>query len=460
MAKKKKRSNRIIYILIGVLVVVFVFAIIGKQAGWIGKQRELDVELAKAKEVTIIEKVSASGMVQPVKEISISPDVPGEIITLTVEEGDSITLGQLLVRIRPDNFINALERAKAQYNQQIANVYTAEANVTRAEATLTRAKREYDRNKKLHDDKVISETEWLTIKQTYEVAEQDLVSARQNLKAAQYQQVSAKASLDDAEENLELTSVYAPVSGSVSKLNVEEGERVVGTQQMAGTEMMRVADLNKMEVRVDVNENDIIRVAIGDTAIIDVDSYSFDEKEFKGIVTHIANTANDKISDDAVTEFRVRIRILNESYADLTAERRFPFRPGMTASVDIITDQKENVLSVPLAAVTTRKRSDIMKNENDTTQSEASVKTVSNEDIDMNEDVEVIFVNDGGKAKLIEVETGISDYDNIQILKGIEKDQEVISGPFLTVSKRIKNGDAIKSAGGEGNEGPPEASDE
>lgn len=445
MAKKKKRSNKIIYILIGVVVVVFVFAIIAKQAGWIGKKRELDVELSQAQEVTIIEKVSASGMVQPVKEISISPDVPGEITQLTVEEGDSITAGQLLVKIRPDNFINALERAKAQYNQQIANVYTAEANVTRAQATLDRAKREYDRNKKLHEDQVISDTEWLTIKQTYEVGEQDLVSARQNLKAAQYQRASAKASLDDAEENLELTSVYAPVSGSVSKLNVEEGERVVGTQQMAGTEMMRVADLNKMEVRVDVNENDIIRVAIGDTAIIDVDSYSFDDKEFKGIVTHIANTANDKISDDAVTEFRVRILILNESYADLTKERRFPFRPGMTASVDIITDKKDNVLSVPLSAVTTRKRSELMKNDS-TSEEKPEVQKVSNDKNNkMNEDVEVIFINDDGIAKVVEVETGISDYDNIQILSGVEKDASVVSGPFLTISKRIKDGDAIKS---------------
>jgi HlyD family secretion protein len=230
------------------------------------------------------------------------------------------------------------------------------------------------------------------------------------------------------------------MNGIVSKLSVEKGERVVGTSQMAGTEMLRIADLNRMEVRVDVNENDIIRVSEGDTAVIDVDAYTHTGREFTGVVTQIANTANDKASPDAVTEFEVRIRILNESYQELVEETaRSPFRPGMTASVDIRTNSKSNILTVPLAAVTTREQ------EEETEQEQTNVQ-VSTHSGDRKEVLEVVFVNEGGVAKRTEVKTGISDFDNIEILGGVEEGMEVVSGPFLTVSKRLKDGDAIKKS--------------
>jgi HlyD family secretion protein len=243
--------------------------------------------------------------------------------------------------------------------------------------------------------------------------------------------------VDEAQENLSLTSVFAPMNGIVSKLSVEKGERVVGTSQMAGTEMLRIADLNRMEVRVDVNENDIIRVSQGDTATIDVDAYSHTGREFKGMVTQIANTANDKTSPDAVTEFEVRIRILNESYQDLIEETaRSPFRPGMTASVEIMTNKKDNRLTVPLAAVTTREPGQ---------EEEEGEKSAQNAN-SRKEMMEVVFVNEDGVAKMTKVKTGISDFDNIEILDGVDEGKEVVSGPFLTVSKRLKDGDNIKKA--------------
>ena len=224
------------------------------------------------------------------------------------------------------------------------------------------------------------------------------------------------------------------MSGIVSKLPVELGETVLGTSQFQGTEVMRVADLSKMEVKVDVNENDIIKISVGDTTIIDVDSYSFLDKTFKGVVTHIANTANDKISADAVTEFEVRIQILNSSYQDLIKEQgmKYPFRPGMTASVDVITEVRKDILTVPLSAVTTRTE----EKENDEDES-------SNNLVD--EDVkEIVFVNVDGVATKREVKTGISDFENIQILSGLDEGEEVISGPFLAVSKRLEDGNEIE----------------
>lgn len=444
MAKKKK-SNKILYILITVVVVLIIFAVVGKKAGWIGKEKETEVELASVVKTTIVEKVSASGMVQPVTEVKLSPDVPGEIIELNIEEGDSVKKGDMLVRIKPDNFISALNRSTAMLNQQKANYHSSLATLEKAKANLNLKKNEFDRQKKLYDQEVISEAEWQQSKQNYEIAVNDLESAEQSVKAAQYIIKSSEASVAEARENVMLTNVKAPMNGIVSKLSVELGERVVGTQQMAGTEMLRIADLNNMEVRVDVNENDIIRVSLGDTVIIDVDSYSYMDKEFKGIVTQIANTANEKVSSDAVTEFEVRIKILNESYRDLVeAGKKYPFRPGMTASVEIITDVKKDVMAIPLGAVTTRdpnaEKDKKEEGDDDDTEEVSAEKSDSKSD----EIVEVVFVMEEGKAVMRQVKSGISDYDNIQILEGINEDDKVISGPFLVVSKRLKDGDLVK----------------
>src|SRR5688572_7419148 len=355
MAKQKQKSNKVIYLLIGALVVIKVALVAAKGAGWIGKPKEMEVELAKVKRVTIVEKVSASGTVQPVTEVKIAPEVSGEIIDLLVEEGDSVKRGQLLVKIRPDTWESQLQRAQASLSQQRANLAQSEANLNSAKASFIRAEQEFKRQEKLWNEKVISEADWQLANQNYTIAKTDVTAAEKAVEAARYIIQSTEAGLREAQENFRKTSVVAPMDGIVSKLIVKKGERVVGTATMAGTEMLRIADLNVMEVRVDVNENDIVRVSLGDTAIIDVDSYASTNKEFKGVVTLIANTAKDKTSADAITEFEVRILILDSSYRDLVeAGNRFPFRPGMTASADIITTRKENVLAVPLAAVTTR----------------------------------------------------------------------------------------------------------
>ncbi|MEX2335955.1 MAG: efflux RND transporter periplasmic adaptor subunit [Fulvivirga sp.] len=444
----KKRSNKWLYWVIGGFIVLVLFLIVGKSSGWIGKAPEIEVTFAEVKKLSITEKVSASGMVQPVVEVKLSPEVSGELIALNVEEGDSVMEGEVLAKVRPDNFIAAVEQSEAALNQQRANLASSEASLASSEATFHRAKLEFDRQKTLYDERVISDSEWEMAKQNFAIAESDLKSAKKTVEAAKFIVKSSQASLDQVQENLRRTTVNAPMSGIVSKLNVEQGETVLGTQQFQGTEIMRIADLNQMEARVDVNENDIIRVMLGDTAIIDVDAYSHLDKEFTGVVTAIANTANEKVSDDAVTEFEVRIKILNSSYDDLIKEgKKYPFRPGMTASVDIITNRKDNVLSVPLSAVTTRNPEEQKKNNGNDSEDgddeedkpeETKAKAVG-QDIK-----EVVFVNEAGTAVMKEVKTGISDYENIEILEGVKEGEEVVSGPFLAVSKRLEGGDKIK----------------
>jgi HlyD family secretion protein len=447
MAKQKQKSNKLIYWLIGGMVVLIIFFVIGSQAGWIGKPKEIEVELAKAKRVTIVEKVSASGTVQPVTEVKIAPEVSGEIIELLIEEGDSVKQGKTLVKIRPDTWKSQLERAEASLSQQRANLEQAKSNLLRTQATFIRAEAEYKRQERLWNEKVISEADWQLAKQNYEVAKNDVASSEQSVEAAKYVIRSTEAALKEAREQFRKTSVVAPMDGIISKLIVKNGERVVGTATMTGTEMLRIADLNKMEVRVNVNENDIVRVHLGDTATIDVDAYSSDKKEFKGVVTLIANTAKDKVSQDAITEFEVRILILSSSYQDLVkAGNKFPFRPGMTASVDINTKTKPNALAVPLASVTTRSPDEEKKDEanNGGPNSNAQKTSGPNKPQKKVEDKTVLFINDKGVAKMVEVKTGISDYDNIEILSGISDSSEVITGPFTAVSKRLKEGDKVR----------------
>ncbi len=454
MAKKKK-SNRLIFILAGVVLVGVIAAVIAKSAGWIGNPPETEVEFARASRYTIVEKVNASGMIQPETEVKISPDVPGEIIELPIREGDSVQPGQLLLRIRPDNFQSALARQQAVYNQQKANVSSSMSRLSQSEAQFERTKRDFERSQQLYEQNVISDSEFDQAKANFQVAREELEAAKQNVQAARYMVESAGASVREAQENLNLTSVFAPMKGIVSKLSVEQGERVVGTSQMAGTEMLRIANLNRMEVRVDVNENDIIRVSLGDTAIIDVDSYSHMNRKFEGVVTSIANTANSKLSPDAVTEFEVKVRILNSSYDDLIKERgmKVPFRPGMTASVEIITNKKENVLSVPLAAVTTRTPGQNQGNASGEGEEEEEgngaaenrpAAPARNQEIK-----EVVFINEGGKARMVEVKTGISDYERIEIVAGLEPGQQVIAGPYLVVSRRLNEGDPITAQSAE-----------
>ncbi len=442
------RSNgRLLIIVCISLVVVLGGLFILKKTGVIGGKKTKKVQISEAKRVTITEVVSASGKVQPEDEVRLSPDVSGEIREIFVEEGDSVRAGQLLLKIRPDNFKSALERTEAVLNTQKANLSQTNARLEQAEARFDQSKKDYDRNKALFERKVISAQDWNTIEGSYYSSKADLEAAKQAVEAARYTVQSSAASVKDAKETLSLTSVHAPMSGIVTRLAVEKGERVVGTQTMTGTEMLRIANLSSIEVRVNVNENDIIRVSKGDKVIIDVDAYSYKDIKFEGNVTAIANSANETVGiSESVTEFEVRIRVNPESYLPLMKEQGFfPFRPGMTASVDIVTETKENTLAVSLSAVTTRlpEKKGLGRGAEATTASVGS--PTDSDDIK-----EVVFVVQADTVKKVEVKTGISDFDNIEILEGLSEGDKIVEGPFLMVSKLLSEGDAVEKMGGEG----------
>jgi len=445
-------SKRTWMIIGGAVVLIFGGLLLAKKMEWIGKVEPTEVEFTKVSRSTIIEKVSASGKIQPEVEVKLSPDVSGEIVSLNVAEGDSVVAGQELLKIRPDNYVSLLARAEAQMNATKANMEQSKAVLAQSDARLSKAKIDYDRNAKLHKDKVISDADFDQFVSAYTVAKQDLEAAKANVNAANYNVKSSEAALKEAKTNLTKTTIYAPQSGIISKLNVELGERVVGTSQMAGTEMLRIANLNKMEVRVNVNENDITRVSLGDTVLIDVDAFSSSERKFKGVVYEIASSANSSgasaVSNDAVTEFEVKIRVLRSSYADLIKGKlSYPLKPGMTASVEILTNRKENIATVPLSAVTTREigaeAKEGMKKEDDGTNA-----TNSNDALEAKKrkenTKEVVFVMEKGKVKMIQVKTGISDFENIEIVSGLNDGQEIIAGPYATVAKKLKEGELVK----------------
>lgn len=450
----KKKSKKIIWVISGLLAALVLFLIIGKKAGWIGAEKPTQVEIMKVTTGNLTQSVSASGKIQPEVEVKISPDVPGEIIALYVKEGDSVQKGQLLLRIQPENYLSVVERSKAGVNQSKASAEQSKAAITRAESQLIRLETEFSRQKKLYDDKVVSLSDFQTAEANLLAARQDLASAKANYDAARFGINSSEAALKDASENLRKTNIYAPVSGIVSKLAVELGERVVGTSQMAGTELLRIANLNNMEVRVNVNENDIIRVDLGDTVIVDVDAYSDQSKKFRGLVTRVANTAIGSggsltaaasNSTEAVTEFEVRIKILPESYRELIDHARgkkYPFKPGMTATVDIITEKKNGVLIIPISAVTTRTQ----KTEAAApAQDDDRFGAITDDNTKTAKPKEIVFVNENGLAKKREVTTGITDITtgNIEILSGLKAGEQVITGPFIEVSKRLDDDSKI-----------------
>jgi HlyD family secretion protein len=444
------KNNRLLYVLIAVVLVLIVGYTVAKKQGWIGKPAGVEVLAAKAGPTNIVEKVSASGKVQPETEVKISPDVSGEITELYVQEGDSVRKGQLLLRIRPDNYQAQVNMQSAQVGTQRANVGQAQARLQQLLASAKQTELSYRRNASLYKQKVISQADYEASQAAYNASQEEINSAKQTIRASQSTVNAASASLEEARKNLNKTTIYAPVSGTVSKLNVKKGERVVGTTQMAGTEIMRIANLNNMEVRVNVNENDVNNVNIGDSVDVDVDAYSTRNEKFRGLVTNIANTAKDALTAEAVTEFEVRIRLLPESYKHLVRTVRgqtiVPFRPGMTASVDIITDRKSGVLSVPLASVTTR--SDSASTDGDSkngpqvrsNRGNGTATVVQPGATPKAEIQEVVFVIKDGKAVLTPVKTGISDFQNIEILSGVQTGTQVVSGPFRAVAKTLKDG--------------------
>lgn len=437
----KKKIRNIILISAAVLIL---FSIIAKKAGWIGKEVGFEVNTQKVELKTITETVSASGKIQPEVEVKISPDVSGEIVDLFVKEGQEVKKGEVLCKINPLLYISNKERTEASVNTTKANLANSKARLVQSKAVFVNTELTFNRNKKLFDQGAISEAEFENSKSQYESAKADVEAAAQTVSASDFNIKNAVASLEEANNNLDRTIIRSPVDGKVSKLNVEKGERVVGTSQMAGTELLRIANLNEMEVVVDVNENDIVKIHLNDTTLIEVDAYL--GQKFKGIVTSIANSANTNgTSADQITNFEVKIRILRDSYSHLLNNKQdnnSPFRPGMTATVDIQTKTIKNVLAVPIEAVTLRTdtTSENKTNKKNKKEEDEEEKDKNNKE----EAIELVFIFDNGKSLIKPVKTGIQDNNFIQILSGISKGDEVIVGPYKTVSKLLKNRSQVK----------------
>jgi HlyD family secretion protein len=423
----KKKNNMLKYLL-GILVILIVVAVVGKKAGWFGKPDITEVTVEKPTLRSITETITANGKIQPEIEVKISPEVSGEIIELPVKEGDIIQKGMLLCRIKPDVYISLKERA-------IAAVNSAKARLTQSQAQLAQSELAFKRSKQLFEQKAISESEFENAKTSYEVAQSDV-------KAALFNVESAEASLREANENLSKTTIYAPMSGTISRLNVELGERVLGTIQMAGTEILRIANLSRMEARVDVNENDIVRVKMNDTALIEVDAYV--DRKFRGLVTQIANSASVQgVSTDQVTSFEVRILILESSYKDLITPRNpSPFRPGMSTTVEIQTETRSNILTIPIQAVTTRSDSTNAKSGfTEVSQAQSADETAKKKPEELKE---VVFIARGDTARMVEVKTGIQDNTYIEVTKGLTGEEEVVVAPYSAISRKLNDGKLIK----------------
>ena len=440
-----------------VLAGLIVLLVALKKGGVIGKEEGMKVSTEKAGDRNITEIVTASGKVYPEIEVKISPDVSGEITELTLHEGDSVKKGQVLARIYADIYATQRDQAQAQVQAQESMVSNSEAQLDALKSALDQAKRNYDREKQLLDDKVISKAEFEQADNTYKTAQANYNAALQSIKSNKATVQSMMANLQRANKDLSRTAILSPMSGVVSMLNVKKGERVVGNSMMAGTEMMRIADVRVFEIRVNVGENDVQKIDLGDTALIEVDAYN--KRKFKAVVTQIASsqvgatTQTASTSSTDVTNYEVRIRILQDSYKDLidpSKPQKFPFRPGMSASADIQTKTHFNVLSVPINAVTTRDKSDTgkvaVKKEVKPDQNAGNNASANEEKSTSSDDlVEVVFVlQKDGTVKRVNVKTGIQDINYIEVMDGLQKDDEVVTGPYTLLSKTLRTGTKVK----------------
>ena len=430
-------NKTLLWIIIGT--VVLLGGLFGlKKAGIIGKEEGTLVATEKATARTITETVNASGKIYPEVEVKISPDISGEIVGLYVNEGDTVKKGQILAKIYADIYATQRDQVSAGLVQAQAQKSNSEASITGLKATLDQAKLNYDRQQKLLKDKVIAASEFESAQQAYLAAQSNYKAAIEGLKSSDANIMGNKAQLAKADKDLSRTIITAPMDGVVSLLAVEKGERVAGNSFNVGTEMMRIADLGSIEVRVDVGENDITKVKIGDTALVEVDAYT--GRKFKGIVYKIANPTTSLTSSTTdVTEYKVHIRLLLDSYKDLIIPHKsFPFRPNMSASADIQTKTKKNVLSVPLNAVTTRSNK-VDKPKTDKKDDKAPADTTA-EVFD-----EVVFVlQKEGTVKMAKVKTGIQDINNIEVTEGLKSGDEIVTAPYTLISKTIKTGDKVK----------------
>ena len=444
--------------IITIVVVLIILFIIIRSTGVLGKKEGIKVSSEKIIKRTIIESVNASGKIYPEVEVKLSPDISGEIVELNVQEGDSVRKGQVLARIYADIYATQRDQAAATVSQQQAQVANATAAIESSKAQLDQARKTYDMQKQLFDEKVISKNEFNTADAALRSAQAMYNAAQQGIRGGQAGIQGAKAGLAKANKDISRANLLAPMDGVVSLLNVKKGERVVGSSMMAGTEMMRIADLSRIEVRVDVGENDVPKVHTGDTAMIQVEAYT--NRKFKGIVTQISSSNNGAAQQSSssngttdVTNYKVYIRLLPDSYKDLidpAKPKSFPFRPGMSASADIQTKTHENRLAVPINCVTTRDKGDTLTGDKkfvsdkdiaDQNAADANQSTTTNVD-DLEE---VVFVVRPDKTvDRIKVRTDIQDINYIEILSGLQVGDEVVTGPFDVVSKKLKKGTKVK----------------
>lgn len=445
------KSNKKTFIILSVVVVALILlGILARTMGWLDSETGSLVETGKSERKTLTQLVSASGVISPEVEVIISPDVSGEIIELTVREGDFVNEGDLLVRIRPDIY-------QARIDEIQAALLNAKAREQQAYSGMLRSKLNFEKQKELYEKNVIPEMEYVTAKTQYE-------ADNANYNASTYSVQSTEASLRQAQEELRKTVIRAPISGTISKLNVEAGERVVGSVQMTGTEILRIARLEQMEVEVRVNENDIVKVAVGDTSRILVDAYT--GRNFQGVVTEIANSATRRGegTTEQISEYVVKIRIttphnlgsspqlMQLASADETqrAEPAPEFKPGMSASVDIETHTEFNVISVPIQAVTVRDFADLDGDDSESENAESGddeeeVEAAASDTTVVREDIRrVVFLVDGNRAKMVEVETGISDDTHIQILRGLDENVEIVTGNYRLLSRQLKDNAMIR----------------
>jgi len=443
------KSRKKLWIIIAAVAVIAVIVIIAVVKGKGNDAQKVSTE--KVVKRTIIQTVSSNGKIQPEKDIKISPYISGEVVELMVKEGDQVKKGDLLAKIDPEIYISASDQAEASLNTQKANLANAKARLAQSKATFENARLTFERQEKLFQQNVISKAEYDQSKASFQVAQAQVTAGEQDIHASEFMVKNSEAALKRSNQDLNRTAIYAPNDGTVSKLSVLKGERVTGASQFSsGTEIMRIANLNEMQALVEVNENDIVRVKMGDTALIEVDAYL--NRKFKGLVTEIATSANTTgVSVDQVTNFNVKIHLLKEAYQDLLDPAKpdySPFRPGMSCTVEIQTETAVNTLSVPIQAVTTRVAKDSLDKLNEKTQ-----KTRDNGDEKItfvstkkksDEVKECVFVIVDGKAKKIDVKTGIQDNTNIQVLSGLKESVEVITAPYSLVSKTLNNGDKVK----------------
>jgi len=440
----KSRKNRL-WLIIAAAVVVVILIILGINKSKNSHSIKVATETADLR--TIVETVSANGKIQPAKDVKISPYISGEVVELFVKEGDYVEKGQQLAKIDPEIYISTYERLEASYKTAQANEANAKARISQSKAQFTKAKLDFERSKSLFDNEVISQADFDAANSAFQVAQADVEAAEETYRSAKFQVSSAKASLKEAKENLDRTSIFAPIDGTVSKLSVEVGERVTGASQFsAGTEIMRIANLDVLEVNVEVNENDIVRVALFDTASIEVDAYL--DRKFRGVVTEIATSANTTgVTADQITNFDVKIMMLKDSYQDLIKPNspiKSPFRPGMSATVEIETETEYGILTVPIQAVTTRADTSGRLKTAREKREEEKVAEVAKNDNTNEETKEYVFIYKDGKAILTEVKTGIQDNAYIQITEGVNEGDEVITAPYRAVSKTLKNNDDVE----------------